>query len=293
MELMFNQFLSGLIRAALLFLVTSGLTLVFGVMGTMNMAHFSFYMIAAYMSYTFWRILTPNPYSFWITLIFTATAMIIIGLVFERLIMRRIYNRILPEQLLATFALTYVFSDITKVLWGLEFLQVPKSGILNGSVLIFGSSMPNSNIFILALGITIALGIWFILSKTKFGRIVRACYSHKEMVGALGIPVGRVYAAVFCLSALLVSLAGTAWTTIGSINLGLDQSLLIEAFCVMVIGGMGSFLGTTIGCLIAGMIYSYSILIVPRLATLLIFVITGIILTVRPWGLFGTKGRFH
>lgn len=230
MELMFNQFLSGLIRAALLFLVTSGLTLVFGVMGTMNMAHFSFYMIAAYMSYTFWRILTPNPYSFWITLIFTATAMIIIGLVFERLIMRRIYNRILPEQLLATFALTYVFSDITKVLWGLEFLQVPKSGILNGSILIFGSSMPNSNIFILALGITIALGIWFILSKTKFGRIVRACYSHKEMVGALGIPVGRVYAAVFCLSVLLVSLAGTAWTTIGSINLGLDQSLMIEAF---------------------------------------------------------------
>jgi branched-subunit amino acid ABC-type transport system permease component len=293
LELILQQLLSGLVRGSLLFIVTSGLTLIFGVVGVMNMAHFSFYMVAAYLTWTFWRIFLPSPSSFWISMIATSVVMILIGLVIERLLFRRMYNRILSEQLLASFALIYIFSDLVKILWGLEFRYVTRPVILTRSISILGNPFPNYNSFVLVLGVFIACGIWFLLYRTKFGRIVRACHSYREMVGALGIPVPLLYTIVFALSVLLAGLGGIAWTMMGMINLGLDHSLLIEAFCVMVIGGMGSFLGTAVGSLICGVVYALSILIEPRIATLLIFIITGIVLTLRPWGLFGAKGRLH
>jgi branched-chain amino acid transport system permease protein len=293
MELIFNQLLSALARGALLFIVTSGLTFIFGVIGVMNLAHFSFYMIAAYLTWTFWRVFTPYAFSFWASMILTSITMIVIGVIIERILMRRLYARILSEQILATYALFYIFTDITKFFWGPTFLSITRPAILSRPVSIIGNPFPSYHIFVISLGIVIAFGIWFLLYKTKFGRIVRACHSHREMVNALGIPVPFIYTVVFAISALLAGLGGIAWTMVGMINLGLDQSLLIEAFCVMVIGGLGSFLGTAVGSLICGVVYALSILVEPRIATLLIFIITGIILVVRPWGLFGIKGRLH
>jgi branched-chain amino acid transport system permease protein len=293
MELIIGQLLSGLMRSSLLFMVTAGLTLLYGVMGTMNMAHFSFYMIAAYVTWTFWHLFGGSSYAFWISIVISGLAMIGIAGLVERLVMRRIYNRILPQQLLATFALTYIFSDLVKIIWGLEFKNIGKRGILAGYVSVGGIPFPISNLFVILLGLVIIFAIWFTLYKTKFGRIVRACHSHKEIVGALGIRVPMVYSIVFAISGLLAGLAGSAWTAIGSINLGVEQSLLVDAFCVMVIGGMGSFVGTAVASLIVGLAYSFAILAVPRMATLFIFIITGLFLIFRPWGLFGTKGRLH
>ena len=131
------------------------------------------------------------------------------------------------------------------------------------------------------------------LARTRVGRILRAAYSYKEMLPVLGIPIQKIYLAMFVLSVLLAGIAGSAWTLIGMVSLGQGHILLIECFCVMVIGGMGSFAGTAVSSLICGLTYSFAILFVPKLATLLIFLLAGIILTVRPWGLMGTKGRLH
>ncbi len=293
MDLFINQVFSGLVRSALYFLVTSGLTLLFGVVGTLNMAHFSLYMIASYLTWTFHTMLRGFEYSFWSAFILASAGMCILGWIIERLVMRHIYERELGEQLLITFAMVYILDDVTKIIWGSNPLFVPRPAILTGVISCGGISLPTSDIFVLLLGLVSGLGTWYLLARTRTGRILRAAYSHKEMLPALGIPIHRIYTGIFVLSVLLASIAGSAWTLMGMVDLGQAHTLLIEAFCVMVIGGMGSFVGTAVSAVICGLTYSFAILYVPKLATLLIFVLTGIILVFRPWGLMGTTGRLH
>jgi branched-chain amino acid transport system permease protein len=292
-DLFINQIFSGLVRSALYFLVTSGLTLLFGVVGTLNMAHFSLYMIASYLTWTFHSMLRSSEFAFWSAFILAAVVMCVLGWIIERLIMRHIYGRELGEQLLITFAMVYILDDLTKIVWGSNPLFVARPAILTGIVTCGGISLPASDIFVLLLGFVSGLGTWYLLAKTRTGRILRAAYSHKEMLPALGIPIHRIYAGIFVLSVLLASIAGSAWTLMGMVDLGQAHTLLIEAFCVMVIGGMGSFAGTALSAVICGLTYSFAILYVPKIATLLIFMLTGIVLAFRPWGLMGTKGRLH
>jgi branched-subunit amino acid ABC-type transport system permease component len=207
--------------------------------------------------------------------------------------MRRLYKRELGEQLLITFAMVYILDDLVKMVWGSTPLFVTRPEILTTIATWRTVNLPASGIFILLLGLASGVGTWFMLAKTRLGRISRAAYSYKEMVSALGIPISRIYLAMFVLSVLLATLAGVAWTVMGVVDLGQAHSLLIECFCVMVIGGMGSYAGTALSAIICGMTYSFAILFVPKLATLLIFVLAGIILVVRPWGLLGTAGRLH
>jgi branched-chain amino acid transport system permease protein len=294
METILGQLLSGLSRAMILFLGTSGLTLLFGVMGVLNMGHFVFYMFGAYFCYTFWSILVSTTgLAYWAAIVLAILSVGALGLIIEFILMRHLYNRILPEVLLATFALIYIAHDVVKMTWGVKYYQVVRPKILEGIAFTAGQPYPNYYLFITIVGFVTAGAIWFMLKKTKFGRIVRACHSYREMVGALGIPVPWVYTAVFVLSAMLASLAGGVWTSIGTASLGMDQAIIMQCFCVMVIGGMGSFLGTLVGALIVGEVYSLTILVMPRLALLLLYLVTGIVLAIRPWGLFGTKGRLH
>jgi branched-subunit amino acid ABC-type transport system permease component len=278
----------------ILFLGTSGLTLLFGVMGVLNMGHFVFYMLGAYLCYTFWHILiTLTGLAYWIAIVLAVLVIAIIAFVIEMVLMRRLYNRILPEILLATFSLIYIAHDVVKMTWGVKYYQVVRPEILDGIAFTAGQPYPNYYLFITIVGLLTAGVIWYILKRTKFGRIVRACHSYREMVAALGIPVPWVYTAIFVASAMLAALAGGVWTSIGTVNLGMDQAIIMQCFCVMVIGGMGSFIGTLVGALIVGEVYSLTILFAPRLALLLLYLVTGIVLAIRPWGLFGTKGRLH
>jgi branched-chain amino acid transport system permease protein len=293
LDLVISQLFSGLIRSALYFLVTSGLTLLFGVVGTLNMAHFSLYMIASYFTWTFGTLLRGYDFSFWAAFVLCILAMCILGWVIERLVMRRIYERALAEQLLITFSMVYILDDLAKMIWGSNALFVTRPTVLTNIVTWGNISLPASGIFVLGLGVVSCIGIWFMLAHTRIGRISRAAYSYKEMLPALGIPIQQIYVAMFVLSVLLASLAGVAWTLMGMVDLGQGHSLLIECFCVMVIGGMGSFVGTAVSALICGLTYSFAILFVPKLATLLIFILAGIILIIRPWGLMGTVGRLH
>lgn len=293
MELIINQLFSGLVRSALYFLVTSGLTLLFGVVGTLNMAHFSFYMLASYVTWSFNNFLGANGYSFWLALFFCAITMCIFALTIEFLVMRRIYERQLGEQLLITFAMVFILDDVAKMIWGSSPLFVGRPAILSGTASWGKVNLPASGIFVVVLGLVSGLGTWLILARTRLGRISRAAYTYKEMLPALGIPIHWVYVFMFVLSVLLATLAGTAWTVLGMVDLGQANSLLIECFCVMVIGGLGSFVGTALSSLICGLSYSLAILIVPNLATAFIFFLAGVILMVRPWGLMGKVGRLH
>jgi branched-chain amino acid transport system permease protein len=213
--------------------------------------------------------------------------------VIEKLVMRHLYDRQLGEQLLITFAMVYILDDLTKIVWGSTPLFVSRPEILTRIVTFGNMSFPGSDIFVLFLGVVSGVGTWYLLARTSIGRILRAAYSYKEMLPALGIPIHRTYMGIFVLSVVLASIAGSAWTMMGMVDLGQAHSLLIESFCVMVIGGMGSFAGTALSAAICGLAYSFAILYVPKIATLLIFVLAGIILIVRPWGLMGQAGRLH
>jgi branched-chain amino acid transport system permease protein len=293
MELIVNQLFSGLVRSALYFLVTAGLTLLFGVVGTLNMSHFSLYMLASYVTWTFCSLLKAYQFSFWLASLFCVLTMTVFAFIIELSVMRRIYQRQLGDQLLITFALVFILDDVAKMIWGSSPLYVTRPAILT-SIATWGKiNLPGSGIFLILLGLFSGVSTWFILAKTRLGRISRAAYSYKEMLPALGIPIHRVYLFMFLLSVVLASLAGVAWTVLGMVDLGQAHSLLIECFCVMVIGGMGSFAGTALSSLICGLSYSFAILVLPKLATAFIFFLAGVVLLIRPWGLMGKVGRLH
>ncbi len=293
-EFILNQLFSGLVRGVVYFLVTCGLTLLFGVVGTLNMAHFSLYMIASYMVWTFSSVLQGYAFSYWVAFFLAALFMCVLAWVIELLVIKHLYHRVLTEQLLVTFAMIYMLDDLIRITWGTIPRFVSKPAFLADIVnLGSGINFPASGIFILSVGLATGLGIWLMLVRTRTGRILRAAFSFKDMISCLGVPIQKIYQGMFILSVFLACIAGSAWSLIGVVDLSQGSSLLIEAFCVMVIGGMGSFAGTALSSLICGLTYSFAIVFVPRLATLMIFIFAGIILSIRPWGLMGTKGRLH
>ena len=295
MDIILGQIFSGLMRASFLFLLTAGLTLIYGVMSVLNVAHVSFYMLGAYFTYTFWKMLQANAFSYWFSIPLACLTMAIIGLIIEFVLMRRIYSRIQSEVLLATFALIYIFSDLVKLIWGVQVYFINKPEILTRSLGTMGVvSYPASVAFTVGVAVFVGFGLWFWLYRTKFGKIIRAAQSDRQMVSALGIPIPLIYSSVFSISAFLAGLAGAVWLSTGIVQPGrLDIPMLPQVFCVMVIGGMGSLLGTAVAAAIIGETFALSILIAPKAGMVAIFVVTGLGLIIRPWGLFGTKGRLE
>lgn len=288
----FAQFLSGLTYGMVLFLIASGLSLIFGVMNILNFAHATFWLMGAYFCYTFWNYL-HNTLSFalWISIPLAGFAMSIIGAFIEVVLIRRIYKRELYEQLLITYALMLVMNDLIKIFWGVTDKLIERPEIIQKPVFIFGAPLDSYFIFVNLVGFAVALGLWWFLKFTKYGHIIKAAVYSREMVSALGIPIPRIFTMVFTLGIFIAGLAGGIQAPIGSVTLGMDISIIIQAFCVVVIGGFGSLMGTFVGSLIVGEVYSFSILFWPDGAMVLIFVITAFILIIKPWGLFGTPVR--
>ncbi len=287
----FSQFLSGVSRGMILFLISSGLTLIFGVMNILNFAHASFWLVGAYFTWTFWKLLYSPIFGLWISIPLAALTMAGIGWILEVVLIRRVYNRTLSEQLLLTYALVLIIGDMIKLTWGVEDRIVARPPMMDGFVNIFGAPFPTYYIFVIALGGFVAWGLWWLLHKTKFGRTVRASVFSREMVGALGIPVHRIYTGVFALSLFIAGLAGGVQAPISSITLGMDMSIIVECFAVVVIGGMGSLPGTLLGSFIVGQVYSFGIMYKPELALAFIFIVMAVVLIIRPWGIFGKPER--
>ena len=284
---LFSQFMGGLTTAMFLFLIASGLSLVFGVMRVLNFAHGSFYMLGAYLAWQAVEWLRPAAEGFWPAALFAALGVALLGAIVERLLLRHLYGREELYQLLFTYALVLILGDAAKFLWGTQQLSVSTPPVLAGSVQVFGTTQPLYNLFIMGLGPAIAIAGWLVLHRTGIGRMVRAASYDREMLDALGANVGALYTGMFVVSAFLAGLSGALVTPIQSIVPGMDVLIIVQAFIVVVIGGLGSFWGTFWGSVIYGQVLSFGILIFPGFSLFSVFALMAVILIVRPWGLFG------
>lgn len=288
---LFGQFLGGLTAAMFLFLIASGLSLVFGVMRVLNFAHGSFYMIGAYLAWQVVQWLQPSPQAFWPAVLSAALGVALLGAVIERLLFRYLYGREELYQLLFTYALVLILGDAAKARWGTGQLSVSRPPLLAGGFEVFGTTLPAYNLFILLIGPAIAILAWLALTRSTAGRLVRAAALDREMLGALGANVGVIYTGMFVVSSFLAGLSGGLVTPIQSIVPGMDVEIIVEAFIVVVIGGLGSFWGTFWGSVIYGQVLSFGILIYPTFSIFSVFALMAVILIVRPWGLFGRPLR--
>ncbi len=284
---LFAQSLSGLTAAMFLFLIASGLSLIFGVLRVLNFAHGSFYMLGAYLAFQTVQSLGRGPSSFWWAVAGAAVGVAVLGGLVERLLLRHLYGKEELYQLLFTYALVLIVSDAAKVFWGTQQLSVSRPPGLAGAFRLFGTLVPYYNLFILLLGPGIAFAFWLGLNRTRAGRLIRAAALDREMLGALGVNVSRLYTGVFVLGSFLAGLGGALVTPVKTIVPGMDVEIIVEAFIVVVIGGLGSFWGTFLGALIYGQVLSFGILIFPRFSIFSVFALMAVVLILRPWGLLG------
>ncbi len=281
--------LAGLSTGMFIWLVASGLTLIFGVLGVLNFAHGSFYMLGAYFCYTALRFLGNN---FWLGLIFGPLAVCVVGFVVERFFLRYVYHLALPYQLLLTFAFVLIFDNLVNIIWGAGSIGSPSVSGLSGSVLILGRGFPVYNLFIIAMGPLVALGLWAFLEKTWWGRIIRAAASDREMASAIGLKVPLLYTVVFIFGAWLAAVGGAlAVPYVGLLTSGMGQAIIIEAFVVAVIGGLGSLKGAFLGALVIGLLSSFGTRYIPTFDMFLTFILMAVVLLWRPQGFFGEGER--
>ncbi len=287
LQSMVHVCLAGLSTGMFIWLVASGLTLIFGVLGVLNFAHGSFYMLGAYCCFAALRLMGEN---FWLGLILGPFCVAAVGFVIERYFIRYVYHLALPYQLLLTFAFVLLFDDLVKIIWGAGSIGSPVVPGLSGSVSILGRPFPVYSLFIIAVGPLIAILMWAFLERTWWGRIIRASSSDREMASAIGVRVPALYTAVFVIGTWLGAVGGgLAVPYVGLLTPGMGEAIIIEAFVVAVIGGMGSMKGAFLGALLIGLLSSFGTRFIPTFDMFLTFILMAAILLWRPQGLFGEK----
>jgi branched-chain amino acid transport system permease protein len=278
-------FLHGLGYAGLLFLVSAGLTLVFGMMNVLNFAHAAMYMLGAYFSFSI--LMWSNQ--FWLSLIVCPILLFILGAVVERFFLRRVHVFGHVHELLLTFGLAYIITEIAKWVWGNYPLAVNIGGFLNGTVKIFDFVYPIYRIFIFFCGAMVGLIMALILYKTRLGIILRAAVNDSLMVNTLGINVPRVFMGVFAFGAALSGFAGVIAGPLLTTYPGMANEILIDAFVVIVVGGFGSLGGALVASLLIGELQSFGVMLFPKLSLVLVYLLMAIILVIKPSGLFGEE----
>jgi len=279
---------TGLIVGSLLFLVAAGLTLIFGVLGVVNFAHGSFYMLGAYLALTAYR-LTGN---FAVAVMAAGIGVGLFGFLFERFLMRRVYKADVLMQLLVCYALVLIMDDIVKIVWGAEFLSMGMPETFHAPpFFIAGGVVPVFYVYLIAAAMLIALALWGILTFSRIGKIIRAAAQNPTMTSALGINTSLIYASVFAFGGVLAGLAGGLAAPVRSMSPGMGFSILIESFIVTVIGGMGSVSGALVGALLIGLIRSFGTIGFPLFVEGLMFLAMVLILILRPNGLLGKESR--
>ncbi|MCH8191608.1 MAG: branched-chain amino acid ABC transporter permease [Chloroflexi bacterium] len=283
-----NTGLSGLSVAMVLFLIASGLTLIFGVLRIVNFAHGTLYMLGAFAAYWVVSRMGGTDGNFWIALAVAPLVVAGIGGLVEVLLLRRIYGRPQYLQFLLTFGLILLAADVVRLTFGTEFKLISGPGPLSGSVSILGRPFPEYNLFLIGLAIAVAVGLWLMLQRTRLGRTIRAAASDREMTSALGVNVSLLFTLVFMLGAGLGGLGGAldAGRPV-VIHPIMDVERVLQSFIVVVIGGLGSVGGALLGALIIAQVSAFGILLLPQFSAAFAFVIMAAVLLVRPWGLFG------
>ncbi len=284
LEKLVFQGLIGLSFSMYLWLLAAGLTLVFGVLGVLNFAHGSFFMLGAYAAFTFYEKLGIN---FFLSILLSLISVGIIGAIFERFFLRKIYNLDLPYQLILTFGFILIFDDLVKMIWGGVAMIPPMPSFLEGNLSILGRPYPFYNLFIIIAGLAVAFLLWITLEKTWWGRMIRASASDREMAGAIGVNIPFLFTTVFVFSAMLAALGGALGTPVRIVAPGIGTAMIIQAFVITVIGGLGNLKGAFVGALIVGILTSFGILLFPIFELFIIFVVMTIVLLIKPEGLFG------
>jgi len=288
MQLFVVQLLSGLASAASLFLVASGLSLIFGVTRIVNFAHGAFFMLGAYLTFT----LTDRfggPLGFWGGMALAAVLVGLLGGLFEILLLRRIYRA--PElfQLLATFGATLIVQDLVLLIWGPEDLLAPRAPGLSGAIDVLGKRVPSYDIFLILLGPLVLALLWLILHRTRWGMLVRAATQDRDMVAALGVNQKWLFTGVFALGTFLAGLGGALQAPREAVDHTMDLRVIVEIFVVVVIGGLGSIEGAFVAAILVSLLNAFGILILPKISLVLVFLLMAVVLVVRPRGLFGRR----
>ncbi len=284
------QSLSGLASASSLFVIASGLTIVFGVTRIVNFAHGSFYMLGAYIAVTIvpWLLeFERSPWLFFTGVLVSALAVGALGVAMEMLLLRRIYR--VPElfQLLATFGVVLIVQDLVLLLWGPVDIPGPRAPGLRHGVFILDQRFPAYELFLICVGPAVLGLLWLLMHRTRFGVLIRAATQDREMVGALGVNQARLFTGTLFLGAALAGLGGALQIPRVSANPQMDLSIITEAFVVTVIGGMGSVPGAFIAALLIGQLQAFGVLIFPKITLVLVFLLMAVVLVIKPWGLLG------
>lgn len=302
--LLLEQTLNGFQLGLLLFLLAAGLTLVFGIMDMMNLAHGALYMMGAYFCATF----TGWTGSFLIGALLTLPAVFLLGIIVEMVALRTLYARDHLDQVMATFGLILFFNEATRLIWGPVGLAIPLPEALSRTIEILpGAPYPAFRLLIILVGLLVALLLYFLVARTRLGMLIRAGSSNREMIGALGVNIRLLFTAVFGLGAALAGLAGLMVGPLLSVSIGMGESILILTLVVIVIGGIGSIKGAFIAAILIGVIdtvgrsflpeflnlflpSSNAATAAPALASMLIYLLMAVILAIRPQGLFPPRG---
>jgi branched-chain amino acid transport system permease protein len=280
-----RQLLAGVSNGMLLFLISAGLALIFGVLRIINFAHGALFMFGAFVAVS---VMSDSSGAFAAALVGAAAGLAVLGAVLETGLLRRIYHAQHEYQLLLTFALVFILGDVAKLIWGREDHSVAVPSLLTGSTRALGLTFPTYRLFLIAIGILVAIALWWMLHRTRWGVFIRAATMDRGMLSALGVNTRWLFTAVFALGAALAGLGGALAAPIVAVGPGLHVQVIIDAFVVVVIGGMGSVLGALVASLLVGIVNAFGILAIPGAAVVLTFALMAIVLIVRPHGLFGT-----
>ena len=280
---LFAQTLNGLAYGVLLFLLSVGLTLIFGMLDVVNLAHGSFYMLGAYAGLS----LIAATGNFWLALLAAPLAVGLIGALIERSCLRPLYRRPPLDQVLLTFGLIYLFEDLVKWIWGGRIRSIPPPDLFSGSVSLGGTIVPSYRLFVIVFGLVMAVLLYVVIERTRLGAVIRAGVFDAEMTAGMGINIHRVFTAVFAFGAALGGLSGVIAGPIQSAFPSMGVTILIPALIVVVVGGLGSLKGSLVGSLIIGQAETFGKAWLPEAAMLIIYVVMAGIVLIRPQGLFG------
>lgn len=284
------SFLSALTDAGSLFIAAAGLTLVFGALRIINIAHGSLYAFGAFGVTTLVGGAAAGG-RFWLALIVVPLAVAALGAAVELTVLRRVYPRDHLVQLVVTYALFLIFADLALRLWGSQARSVAVPSVLAGSVALSGGQFPRYDLFVIGAAVVVGLALWGLLQRTTLGWRIRAAVEDSELLASAGTNVPLLFTAVFTIGALLAALAGVLAAPLQSVSPGLDASILISAFIVAVIGGLGSVAGAAVGALVIALFNTAGVLWAPSWAPAFIYLAMIAVLALRPWGLLGTAER--
>src|SRR5580704_12487459 len=285
MEVFVAQLLNGLVFGVLLFLMAAGLSLIFGLMNVVSLAHGSFFMLGAFFGLSIFQV----THSFWLAMVIAPVAVAVIGIVMERLFMRPLYRRGHMDQVLLTFGFTFVFLDFVQTVWGRTVLRLQAPDALQGTLHIGAGVFSAYRLFLIGFGFAIALLLWLFLERSRIGAMVRAGVDNAVMAAGLGANIPALFTGIFGLGVALAALGGIAAAPVFGLYPGMDSEILIPAFIVIVIGGMGSLRGAFVGSLMIGIADTFGKAYFQSIALFLIYLAMTAVLLARPQGLFGIK----